>query len=236
MAPRRHGATTVLLVLTCIYTALWDHLLGVSDLGVTRTVVELLMAAVFFGTLVGGALLSLRELHRTRRVLGAVDLSAVLTATDSKIDGTLRERLLDGTVRLVCCEWLRSPAADASLGRDALTGSAIMRRRQDLPPEAFVPCEAAAAALERGDRSVFALSYGWLTASHPDPHGSTPPCAASLTPTLRGSAPVSFGTLHTHPSPSRAKQCASPPDFRRDVDHSSGIVLSVAALDAHRRL
>ena len=135
-----HGATTVLLVLTCIYTALWDHLLGVSDLGVTRTVVELLMAAVFFGSLVGGALLSLRELHRTRRVLGAVDLSAVLTAADSKIDGTLRERLFDGTVRLVCCEWLRSPAADASLGRDALTGSAIMRRRQDLPPEAFVPC------------------------------------------------------------------------------------------------
>ena len=104
-----HGATTVLLVLTCIYTALWDHLLGVSDLGVTRTVVELLMAAVFFGSLVGGALLSLRELHRTRRVLGAVDLSAVLTATDSKIDGTLRERRFDGTVRLVCCEWLRSP-------------------------------------------------------------------------------------------------------------------------------
>ena len=38
---------------------------------------------------------------------------------------------------------------------------------------------------------------------------------------------------HTHPSP-RAKQCASPPDFRRDVDHSFGTVLSVAALDAHR--
>ena len=40
-------------------------------------------------------------------------------------------------------------------------------------------------------------------------------------------------TPHTHPSP-RAKQCASPPNFRRDVDHSSGTVLSVAALDAHR--
>ena len=43
-------------------------------------------------------------------MLGAVDLSAVLTATDSKIDGTLRERLLDGTVRLVTYE-ITSPDA-----------------------------------------------------------------------------------------------------------------------------
>ena len=27
--------------------------------------------------------------------------------------------------------------------------------------------------LERGDRSILALSYGWLTALHPDPHGTT---------------------------------------------------------------
>ena len=36
-----------------------------------------------------------------------------------------------------------------------------------------MPPEEAAALLARGDRSVFALSYGWLTAAHPDPKGTT---------------------------------------------------------------
>ena len=27
--------------------------------------------------------------------------------------------------------------------------------------------------LKRGDRSILALSHGWLTALHPDPHGTT---------------------------------------------------------------
>ena len=164
-----YGATTVLLVLTCIYTALAP---ATSELGVSRTVVELLMAAVFPGSLLGGALLSLRELRRTRRVLRAVDLSAVLTAADSKIDGSLSDRLRDGSVRLLRCNWLASPASDAFLGRDA-SGAVIMKRQQDMPEEAFVPCEEAVAMLERGDRSILALSYGWLTALHPDPHGTT---------------------------------------------------------------
>lgn len=48
-----------------------------------------------------------------------------------------------------------------------------MRRRQELPEDAFVPCDEAVAMLERGDRSILVLSYGWLTALHPDPHGTT---------------------------------------------------------------
>ena len=42
-----------------------------------------------------------------------------------------------------------------------------------MPAEAFVPCDEAVAMLERGDRSILALSYGWLTALHPDPRGTT---------------------------------------------------------------
>ena len=42
-----------------------------------------------------------------------------------------------------------------------------------MPAEAFVPSDEAVAMLERGDRSILALSYGWLTALHPDPHGTT---------------------------------------------------------------
>jgi len=52
-------------------------------------------------------------------------------------------------------------------------GAVIMKRQQDMPAEAFVPCDEAVAMLERGDRSILALSYGWLTALHPDPRGTT---------------------------------------------------------------
>ena len=82
------------------------------------------------------------------------------------------ERLADGTIRLLRCDWLLSDASDAALSRDA-AGSVTMRRRQELPDEAFFAPEEAAALLRRGDRSVFALSHGWQVAAHPDPHGFT---------------------------------------------------------------
>ena len=48
-----------------------------------------------------------------------------------------------------------------------------MRRQQDLPPAAFLLPEEAVELLGRGDRSVLVLSYRWLTALHPEPHGTT---------------------------------------------------------------
>ena len=48
-----------------------------------------------------------------------------------------------------------------------------MRRRQELPEEAFFTNEEAVALFDRADRSILYLSYRWLTAAHPDPHGMT---------------------------------------------------------------
>ena len=78
-----------------------------------------LMAIVLLGSLIAGAVYSIRELRRMRRALADVDLSAVLSAADSKIDGSLADRLRDGSVRLLRSSWLATPASDAFLGRDA---------------------------------------------------------------------------------------------------------------------
>ena len=69
----------------------------------------------------------------------------------------MRERLRDGTIRLLRCDWIASPTSDAHLGRDR-EGNALIRRRQELPDAAFFSPADAAALFERGDRSVLVLS------------------------------------------------------------------------------
>ena len=95
-----------------------------------------------------------------------------LAFVEAKIDVPLRERLRDGSIRLVRCSWLRSAEADAAFDRDK-NGAVVVRRRQELPHEAFVPAAEAVEMLRRDDRSVLALSQAWQTPFHPDPHGTT---------------------------------------------------------------
>jgi hypothetical protein len=90
---------------------------------------------------------------------------------EKQIDGPIRERLEDGTIRLLRCAWLLSAVSDKYLGRDAF-GKVIMRRRQELPEEAFLSPSEAVALFDGADRSILALSYRWLTREHPDPHGT----------------------------------------------------------------
>jgi hypothetical protein len=93
---------------------------------------------------------------------------------EKQIDGPIRERLADGTIRLLRCAWLLSKDSDKHLGRDA-SGRVVMRRRQELEiqsEEAFFTKEEAVELLDRADRSILAISYRWLTALHPDPHGT----------------------------------------------------------------
>ena len=170
-------SNVLVLLLACVYAALPTD-------QVAHIVLEILLAVLLLGGLVAGAVYAFRELLRTREVLASIDFTAALSSADSVIDAKLEENLADGSIRLVCCSWLQSPEADASLARDD-NGAVIMRRRQDLPEEAFVPCDEAVAMLKRGDRSVLALTYGWLTAFHPDPHGTT--LAAARRP--RGAGP-----------------------------------------------
>ena len=79
----------------------------------------------------------------------------------SRHDRLVADRLADGTVRLLSADWLRGQQADGFL----------LSRRQDLPEEAFVPCDEARLLFETRERLVAALSYGWLHPLHSDPHG-----------------------------------------------------------------
>ena len=138
-----------------------------------RVLVEILLFAVLLGSVLCGAVYSCVKLRKMRGLFRAVDVSAALLTADEKIDGPLRDRVLDGSIRLMSVEWLLSAGADAALGVDANSGAAIMKRRQDLPDEAFLAPVKAAELLEQGQRSILALSYRWLTALHPDPAGTT---------------------------------------------------------------
>ena len=132
------------------------------------------MLLVLLGSLVVSATFSAWRVQFTRRALAEKDVSAVLLIEAEKpIDGKLSERLGDGSIRLLRCDWLLSEDSDASLGRDPATGNAVMRRQQELPAAAFFSEQEAADLLARGDRSILALSFGWLTAAQPDPHGTT---------------------------------------------------------------
>ena len=86
----------------------------------------------------------------------------MLTTADRLIDSKLDEELRAGTIRLVRAAWLLSDACPA-----------VMPRCQALPQAAFASPSDASALLRRGDRSVLALSHGWLSAAHPDPQGET---------------------------------------------------------------
>lgn len=66
--------------------------------------------------------------------------------------------LVDGTVMVLSIKWLLNQPEGFK-----------MKRRQELPPEAFVAPALTAGMLEVGD--IIALSYRWLHQEHPDPAG-----------------------------------------------------------------
>ena len=163
-----YASSIVLLVLGIIYKAISDALRDESTLG---NGLDVAMLVVLVGSFVGPILWSVREERTITRVLDSLSLGDMLLWAEKQIDDPIRERLADGSIRLLSCEWLLSADSDKYLGRTA-SGEVIMRRRQELPEEAFVTNEEAAAWFDRADRSVLALSYRWLTAAHPDPLGT----------------------------------------------------------------
>ena len=64
-------------------------------------------------------------------------------------------------------------ASDEKLGKDPVTGKPIMKRRQEMPTEAYLSPEEAEALFSQGSRSVLVLSYCFATGPHPDPSGHT---------------------------------------------------------------
>lgn len=169
-----YASSTLLLVLSAIWVPLSADASRTKQEQKSELIMVFLMYIVFLGGLFVATIICIRKLWADRRTLDDPAVaSRILEVADGKIDGPLLKRLEDGTLRLLRCSWLVSRESDNVLGRDAVSGAVIMKRRQDLPEEAFLSAEEAVAALKRGDRSILVLSYGWLTKAHPDPHGTT---------------------------------------------------------------
>ena len=128
----------------------------------TRQAVAGIMCCVN-GLIVGAAVWhALRQRRRTRTKIqrSAVDPNAQRSTGLGPHDNRVYEALGDDTIRLLRCSWLRSQSAGF-----------VLKRRQDLPPDAFYSKEESAALFLKQQRLVCVLSYGWLTRLHCDPHG-----------------------------------------------------------------
>jgi hypothetical protein len=87
----------------------------------------------------------------------------------SDLDAILIEVLVSGAIRLLRVEWLMKQLDNFK-----------MPNRQELEklensgesPSPLLSGEEAAALVQRGDRSIGALTYGWLSPGDPDPDGS----------------------------------------------------------------
>jgi hypothetical protein len=99
-----------------------------------------------------------------RKIESKIGLSARHDEIETKSLGVHDQKvynaLADGTIRLLCTAWLRERPEGF-----------ILDRRQDLPEEAYISPQEAARLFQRQMRLVLALSYGWLTRLHCDPHG-----------------------------------------------------------------
>ena len=93
-------------------------------------------------------------------------LPTEVLSTLTRIDDRLVEVLARGDIRLVRVAWLHQQAEDF-----------IMPYRQQLEamesagasPSPLLSPEEAVELIRRGDRSVGALTYGWVSPSQPDP-------------------------------------------------------------------
>ena len=87
----------------------------------------------------------------------------------TELDKIVIDVLLRGAIRLLCVKWLLMQPANFKMpNRQALEEI----ERSGVSPSPLLSCEEAAALVERGDRSIGALTYGWLSPGDPDPDGS----------------------------------------------------------------
>jgi hypothetical protein len=87
----------------------------------------------------------------------------------TELDKIVIQVLLCGAIRLLCVEWLLMQEDNFKMpNRQALEEI----ERSEASPSPLLSCEEAAALVERGDRSIGALTYGWLMSGDPDPKGS----------------------------------------------------------------
>jgi hypothetical protein len=87
----------------------------------------------------------------------------------TELDMIVIQVLMCGAIRLLCVKWLlMQPANFMMPNRQALEKI----ERSGASPSPLLSGEEAVALVERGDRSIGALTYGWLSPGDPDPAGS----------------------------------------------------------------
>jgi hypothetical protein len=100
---------------------------------------------------------------------GCTLLPPKLRQTLTELDAILIQVLLRGAIRLLRVEWLVKQLDHFRMPRrqvlEELEESGVL-------PSPLLSGEEAAALVRRGDRSIGALTYGWLSPGDPDPDGS----------------------------------------------------------------
>ncbi len=87
----------------------------------------------------------------------------------TELDEIVIQVLMCGAIRLLCVKWLLMQQDDFKMpNRQAL--EALEKSGASSSP--LLSREEAAALVRRGDRSIGALTYGWLSPGDPDPKGS----------------------------------------------------------------
>ena len=87
----------------------------------------------------------------------------------SELDEIVIQVLMCGAIRLLCVKWLLIQPANFKMpNRQALEEI----ERSGASPSPLLSPQEAVELVERGDRSIGALTYGWLMSGDPDPKGS----------------------------------------------------------------
>ena len=100
---------------------------------------------------------------------GCALLPPKLRQTLTELDAILIQVLLRGAIRLLRVEWLMKQLDHFRMPRRQVLEE--LEESGVLPSPLLSPQEAAA-LVERGDRSIGALTYAWLSPGDPDPDGS----------------------------------------------------------------
>jgi len=107
-----------------------------------------------------------KQVEEEMRRPGVVQQISALALEDTESDATFpvkilpaREGLATSAVRLLSAVWLTAQGSKY-----------VLRRRQDLPEEAFISTETAVELSEKYG-GIVTVSYGWLSEWHPDPTG-----------------------------------------------------------------
>ena len=122
------------------------------------------MVSLLVFPIVRAIMRAIRDMRASRHV-------KIPTMDERYVDQPVFDILADGSLRLLCSRWVLDEAtSNAALGCGP-NGECLMRRRQELPEEAFVPAGEAERLFRRGLRKIIVLSYGWLSYADPDPRG-----------------------------------------------------------------